>query len=235
MHELRPYIAMLRPYRGRLLLGGALMLLTAASGIGLLALSGWFITATAVTGALLAAGAAARLDIYIPGGGIRTFAVTRTAARYFERIFNHDVVLRLLRDLRGHTFKRLAGLAPAALGALRSGELLNRLTTDIDRLDGLYLRGLAPPVVAALAVLITVALLALGSSLVALTALVILSVAGLLVGIGAWHHGQPLTRHLAGASADLRASLVDHLRGIDLLCEVCHPVFHDPEGEKLRG
>jgi heterotetrameric sarcosine oxidase alpha subunit len=29
--------------------------------------------------------------------------------------------------------------------------------------------------------------------------------------------------------------LVDHLRGIDLLCEVCHPVFHDPEGEKLRG
>ena len=29
--------------------------------------------------------------------------------------------------------------------------------------------------------------------------------------------------------------LVDHLRKIDLLCEVCHPVFHDKEGEKLRG
>jgi sarcosine oxidase subunit alpha len=29
--------------------------------------------------------------------------------------------------------------------------------------------------------------------------------------------------------------LVDHLRGIDVLCEVADPVFHDREGEKLRG
>jgi sarcosine oxidase subunit alpha len=32
-----------------------------------------------------------------------------------------------------------------------------------------------------------------------------------------------------------RVRLVDHLRGIDVLCEVCNPVFHDPEGEKLRA
>ncbi|MEH6773611.1 MAG: sarcosine oxidase subunit alpha family protein [Cereibacter changlensis] len=29
--------------------------------------------------------------------------------------------------------------------------------------------------------------------------------------------------------------LVDHLRNIDILCEVTHPVFHDKEGVKLRG
>ncbi len=29
--------------------------------------------------------------------------------------------------------------------------------------------------------------------------------------------------------------LVDHLRGLDVICEVCNPVFHDPEGEKLRA
>ena len=29
--------------------------------------------------------------------------------------------------------------------------------------------------------------------------------------------------------------LVDHLRGLDLLCEVCDPVFLDPAGEKLRA
>ena len=29
--------------------------------------------------------------------------------------------------------------------------------------------------------------------------------------------------------------LVDHLRDIDILCEVCDPVFHDPEGGKLRA
>ncbi|MBA3908872.1 MAG: sarcosine oxidase subunit alpha [Rhodobacter sp.] len=32
-----------------------------------------------------------------------------------------------------------------------------------------------------------------------------------------------------------RIRLVDHLRGIDVICEVCNPVFHDPEGEKLRA
>jgi len=29
--------------------------------------------------------------------------------------------------------------------------------------------------------------------------------------------------------------LVDHLRDIDVLCEVCDPVFHDKEGVKLRA
>jgi methylglutamate dehydrogenase subunit C len=29
--------------------------------------------------------------------------------------------------------------------------------------------------------------------------------------------------------------LVDHLRGIDLLCEVCRPVFFDPEGGQMRA
>ena len=29
--------------------------------------------------------------------------------------------------------------------------------------------------------------------------------------------------------------IVDHLRGFDVLAEVCDPVFHDPAGEKLRA
>ena len=29
--------------------------------------------------------------------------------------------------------------------------------------------------------------------------------------------------------------LVDHLRGIDVICDVCDPVFHDKEGTKLRA
>ena len=32
-----------------------------------------------------------------------------------------------------------------------------------------------------------------------------------------------------------RIRMVDHLRGIETLCEVCHPVFFDPEGSKVRG
>jgi methylglutamate dehydrogenase subunit C len=32
-----------------------------------------------------------------------------------------------------------------------------------------------------------------------------------------------------------RVRLVDHMRDVDLICEVCDPVFHDPNGEKLRA
>jgi sarcosine oxidase subunit alpha len=32
-----------------------------------------------------------------------------------------------------------------------------------------------------------------------------------------------------------RIRLVDHLRSLDVICEVCDPVFHDPEGGKLRA
>lgn len=214
MRELLPYLRLLRRQRGRLALGAALMFATAAAGIGLLALAGWFITATAITGALLAAGAAASLEIYVPGGGIRAFAVTRTVARYLERLQNHDAVLRLLADLRRRTFARLARLDPGTLARLRGGELLTRLTTDIDRLDGLYLRGLAPPLVAALALALTTALLALGDGGVALAASAALALSGAAITLAAWRHGRYLTERLAATGGALRAGVVDHLRGL---------------------
>ena len=217
MNELKPYLRMLKRYRGRLILGAVLMFVTSASGIGLLALSGWFITATAITGALIAAGVAATLEIYIPGGGIRTFAVSRTVARYFERIFNHDTVLQLLRDLRGRVFTLLSRLNPAEMARLRSGELLNRLTTDIDRLDGLYLRGLSPPVVALLAILLVGALLAIGAPwLGGLVIVVLTAMAGGALWM-AWHTGQQLTQEVATSSATLRASAMDHVTGLSEL------------------
>ncbi|MDR5905813.1 thiol reductant ABC exporter subunit CydC [Franzmannia qiaohouensis] len=150
--ELRPWLKLLGRRRGRLALGALLMAITAFAGIGLLALSGWFITATALTGMLLAAGVAASLDVYVPGGGIRFFALTRTVARYLERVYNHDSVLRLLADLRGGMFRVLVRLDGQALSKRRASEWLNRLTADIDTLDSLYLRLMAPPLVALLAI-----------------------------------------------------------------------------------
>src|SRR5690625_43000 len=93
MRELHPWIRLLFTRQWRLWVGASLMLATLLSGVGLLSLSGWFITATAVTAMAWAAGIAATLDVYIPGGGIRFFALTRTVSRYFERLYNHDTVL----------------------------------------------------------------------------------------------------------------------------------------------
>ncbi|GHB10105.1 thiol reductant ABC exporter subunit CydC [Salinicola rhizosphaerae] len=150
LQPLKPWLAVLGERRGRLLIGALLMLLTLLSALGLLTLSGWFITATAVTAAL---GAGAYLDVFTPGSGIRFFAVSRTLSRYLERLYNHDTVLRLLADLRGRVFRGLVTLDAATLGRARSSEWLNRLTADIDTLDNLYLRLLAPPLAALIAIL----------------------------------------------------------------------------------
>ena len=55
-------------------------------------------------------------------------------------------------------------------------------------------------------------------------------------------HSPTLNSHLAlaflrdgRARIGQQVRLVDHLRGTDVLCEVCNPVFFDPNGEKLRA
>ncbi|MEQ5821706.1 thiol reductant ABC exporter subunit CydC [Halomonas sp. SCS19] len=170
--SLRPWIEVHASFRRRLVLGVVLMVLTALSALGLLAVSGWFITASALTGAALAAGMAATLDVYTPGAGIRLFAVSRTVSRYVERLYNHDTILRLLARLRARCFSGLVAMDGASLGARRSGDWLNRLTADIDTLDALYLRLLAPAAMA----------LVLGAALVALVA-VWLPQAALVLGV----------------------------------------------------
>jgi ATP-binding cassette subfamily C protein CydC len=147
--QLKPWLKLMAGQRWRLLGGALLMALTVFSAIGLLSVSGWFITGTAVTGLVFAAGLRVAFDIYTPGAAIRTFAVSRTITRYLERLFNHDTVLRILADLRTAVFGQLTRLDASEFRKLRASEWLNRLTSDIDTLDNLYLRLLAPPLVAA--------------------------------------------------------------------------------------
>ena len=159
MSDLKAMGAVLRLFfaeRRLALIGGmALAALTLAAGIALLGISGWFITATAMAGASLATAAA--FDVFAPSAGIRLFAITRTAARYCERLVTHDATLGVLAALRERLFRGWA--APGAAGRLihHPARLLFRLTLDIDALDSLYLRVIVP-VVAALIV-------ALGSAL----------------------------------------------------------------------
>ncbi|MEH6389583.1 thiol reductant ABC exporter subunit CydC [Pseudomonas profundi] len=161
MNELRPWLALIMTKRARLTIGALLIAATFFSAIGLLALSGWFISATGVTAMLWAAGQRVAFDVYVPGGGIRFFALTRTVARYTERIYNHNTVLGLLADLRSTHFSALARLDGATLSRLRAAQWLNRLTADIDTLDTLYLRLLAPPAVALFGVLLVCGVIAL--------------------------------------------------------------------------
>ncbi|MFH1805217.1 MAG: ATP-binding cassette domain-containing protein [Pseudomonadota bacterium] len=130
-----------REHRVAFLTGTGLMMLALLSGVILLGLSGWFITACALAGL---AGVGIGFDFFRPSAAIRFLAIARTAARYGERLTTHDATLRFLASLRLRVFRMIAARPFAVLGHLRRSAALNRLTTDIDALDLVYLRLVAP-------------------------------------------------------------------------------------------
>ncbi|WP_309545866.1 hypothetical protein [Paracoccus thiocyanatus] len=89
--------------RRKLWAGAALAAVTMLSGIALLGLSGWFITATAIAG--LTTATALAFDVFMPSSGIRLLALGRTAARYGERLVTHDATLAVLAGLRERLFR----------------------------------------------------------------------------------------------------------------------------------
>ncbi|MDG2953370.1 cysteine/glutathione ABC transporter ATP-binding protein/permease CydC [Bisgaard Taxon 10/6] len=143
MRALLPYLKLFHHAKASLALGVILMITGLAAGIGLLSLSGWFLAATAI------AGAGTLFNFFYPSAGVRGLAIGRTAARYFERLVTHDATFRILAKLRVQVFEKIIPLSPAVLNRYRNSDLLNRLVADVDTLDSLYLRLIAPFVSAA--------------------------------------------------------------------------------------
>lgn len=198
--------AVLQPFLAsapqRLALGAAMAALTVLTGMALLGLSGWFITATAIAGASVST--ALMFDVFMPSAGIRLLALGRTASRYGERLVTHDATFAALADLRERLFRGWARPDAARQLLARPARLLFRLTADIDALESLYLRLLVP------------ALAALGA---ALLAGIVLGVMQLWLGIGlalwlisaGWGIAWTVAR-LAHPAAVRRAQAIEALR-----------------------
>lgn len=143
---------MLKPIRLRTLLRSrqaswnlALLLgaLTLFSAIALLATSGWFITASAIAGLVMAS--SFTFDYFRPAALIRLFAIVRTAGRYGERLASHHATLSLLKDLRSQVFRALTlRTTPLNQDSTGTAATMHRLVADIDRLDRFPLQFLAP-------------------------------------------------------------------------------------------
>ncbi|WP_273203461.1 thiol reductant ABC exporter subunit CydC [Marinobacter subterrani] len=218
MRELKPWLALVFRRPGRLAVGGLLVLATLLAGIALLAVSGWFITKTALVGLLLAAGVAATINLYVPGGAIRFFAVSRTLFRYLERVYNHDTVLRLLTDIRVALFQRLALASRSRRGELTGAQWLSRLTNDVDALDTLYLRLIAPTALAALVTVLVVVLAAIlfDGPTALLTGLVLL-LALVTATLGTYLRTRQLAARQSDRQEALRTAVIEHIEGFSEL------------------
>ena len=101
------YFHLLAKQKKMALLGIFLAVLTAFSGIALLAVSGWFISAAALAGALSAL-AALEFNFFTPGAMVRGFSISRTLGRYGERLTSHEATFRIISHLRADLFRFIA-------------------------------------------------------------------------------------------------------------------------------
>lgn len=205
-------LRLLRFYRGQaawLAAGIALNIVVILSNVALLTLSGWFITAMALAGLGLAP-----IEYFAPAAAIRGLALLRTGGRYGERLVTHEATFRLLATLRSWFFAALEPLAPARLQHHRGGDLLSRIRSDIDSLDNLYLRVVAPTAAAAVSGLLLTGFLALFSGAAALLLGICLVGAGVALPLAARRLGREPGRRVVAIRAELRSAMSDTVHGL---------------------
>jgi ATP-binding cassette, subfamily C, bacterial CydC len=205
MRTLRRLVAIAGIPRRRAVLSVLLGALAVAFGVALMATAGYLISRAAEQPPILS------LTVTIVA--VRFFGLARPLARYLDRLVGHDLALRALGRIRAGFYARLEPLAPAQLEGYRRGDVLERMVGDVDSLQGLYLRGLGPPLVAlavgAAAVGVTAAFLPQAAAVLALG----LVVAGVAVPVLSGALARAAAGRRRAAVGELTAELVELLRG----------------------
>jgi ATP-binding cassette, subfamily C, bacterial CydC len=178
--------------------------LTVLFGVGLMATAGYLISRAAERPAILSLTTAIVV--------VRFFGLARPLARYADRLWSHDLALRALGNVRARFYEGIEPLAPAGLQAFRRGDLMTRMIGDVDALQGLYLRGIGPPLVAlaAGAVCVGTAAAFLPAAGAVLAAGLVL--AGVAAPVVAGRLNTTAGRRQAAARGELTSEIVDLLR-----------------------
>lgn len=152
----RPLARILRigaPDGRRFLAGTALATAAALCTVGLLACSGALIDKAALRPPLY--------TLTLLMAAVQLLALGRGPLRYLERLVSHDAALGALGRVRLWLYDEVAPRSPAGVAGWRNGDLLARATADVDLLQDVYLRGVAPLATALVTSVVTVAAIAL--------------------------------------------------------------------------
>lgn len=209
MRALIPFLALYKRHFWLLTLGVVLAIVTLLASIGLITLSGWFLSASAVVGV----SGLYSFNYMLPAAGVRGAAITRTAGRYFERLVSHDATFRVLQHLRVSTFSKLLPLSPAGLARFRQGDLLNRIVADVDTLDHLYLRVISPLVGALITIMVVTIGLSILDVTLALTLGGIMLLTLLLLPPLFYRAGKPTGEKLTTLRGEYRQQVTSWLQG----------------------
>lgn len=199
-------LSFVKPFWPQVLLSVLLGALTIGASISLMSTSAYLISVAALHPGIEA--------ISVAVVGVRFFGISRGVFRYLERLASHSLTFRVLAKLRVWFYQAIEPLAPARLVSSRSGDLLNRIMSDIETLDNLYVRVLAPPLVAIVVVLGMAIFMGAFSPLLGFVILGFLLAVGLGLTILTLALNQKPGRILTDERARLRADLVDSVQGL---------------------
>jgi len=203
-------VRLIGPFRWQMALAVALGAATVGGGIGLMGAAAYLITTAALHPSI------AELQVAIVG--VRFFGLSRGVFRYLERLISHDLTLRLLGRFRLWFFRALEPLAPAKTLELKSADLLTRAVSDVESLQELYLRALAPPLVAVVVGVSAAAVIGLQATEPALVFAAAYTAASVLVPTGVMRLGRRTGTTLASTNAALAEAVTDGVQGMaDLL------------------
>ncbi len=206
---LRRMIAVFGRLRWWVVLAGLLSALTLGAGIGLMSMAGYLISRSAVV--------EATEGLTLAIVGVRFFAITRAVARYLERYVGHLGTFRMLTRARVWFFAGIEPLAPAALAEERSGDLLTRIVDDVDTLQDLPLRVMAPPIAAALAAAVGSVVLGALDPALAVVLVAFLLLCGVVLPLATRRSSTALTAALAADRALTNATSVE---GVSALADL---------------
>ena len=105
-------------------------------GIGLTVSSAWLITMAAQHPPILVLGVSIVM--------VRFFGISRSAARYAERIVSHETVFRRLTSLRVNLYQKLAARVTQLAHDLHSGNFVKAIVDDVERAQEYQLRVVLP-------------------------------------------------------------------------------------------
>jgi ATP-binding cassette subfamily C protein CydCD len=187
-----------------------LSFLTIASSVALMGTSAWLISMAALHPSIA--------DLGVSVIGVRFFGIARGVFRYLERLVSHNVTFRLLSRLRVWFYEKLEPLAPARLMEYHSGDLLSRITADVEALENFYIRVVSPPLTAVLIAAATAVFLYSYLPILALILVLMFLILGLLLPLFARFMSRGSAVDLVRERASLHTRLVDGIQGLpDLL------------------
>nr|WP_277344779.1 thiol reductant ABC exporter subunit CydC [Cellulomonas sp. IC4_254] len=142
-------------------------------------------------------------------------SLVKGVLRYLEQLTGHAVAFRALAMLRVDFYDRLAPQSPAGVLSRRTGDLVNRATKDVDRVEVFFAHTLVPAVSAVVVPVVVLVVLAVGyDPVLALVLLPFLVVVGAVVpGWGRTPSAAAATR-VRAARGRLAQLVTESLQGV---------------------